>query len=115
MIRVIVAGSRRFNDYPLLSAKLDHLLQHHSEVEIVSGAASRADMLGERYALERGHPVKRFPANWSLGKRTGPIRNGKMVDYATHLVAFWNGWSRDTKNMIEQAQDKGLQVRVVKY
>lgn len=106
-----MAGGRHYNNYPLLCKKLDHLLQRHSLVEIVSGGASGADKLGERYASERGYSLSIFPADWSLGKRAGPIRNEQMAKYATHLVAFPGG--RGTANMIEQAKANGLHVRVV--
>ncbi|TKB46783.1 DUF2493 domain-containing protein [Ferrimonas sediminicola] len=47
--RLIVAGGREFNDYPLLCERLDHLLSRIARergVIIVSGAARGADRLG---------------------------------------------------------------------
>lgn len=38
-----------------------------------------------------------------------------MARYATHLVAFWDGASRGTKKLIDQAKVAGLKVRVVRY
>lgn len=34
---------------------------------------------------------------------------------ADALIAFWNGKSRGTKNMIDTATKRGLQVAVVRY
>jgi hypothetical protein len=31
------------------------------------------------------------------------------------LIAFWDGKSRETKNMIDTATKRGLQVAVVRY
>ncbi len=69
----IIAGGRNFDDYDTLGRVCDQMLQNQSEIEIVSGAASGADNLGEQYAHERGHEVKSFPADWNKqGKAAGP-------------------------------------------
>lgn len=59
-MKVIIAGCRNFDDYDTLCKVCDHMLQNQGEVEIVSGAASGADSLGEQYAHERGFAVKYF-------------------------------------------------------
>lgn len=115
MFKVIVAGSRDFDDYPLLCWKLDRLLaQKMGDVEIVCGKARGADSLGEQYAKERGIPVRYFPADWrTLGQSAGYQRNIQMAQYADALIAFWDGQSKGTKHMVETAQEFGLDVRVV--
>ena len=116
MNKVIVAGTRYFNDYDLMCTKLDCLLKHPTNIEIVSGAARGADVLGERYAKEHNIQIKRFPADWDkYGKRAGYIRNNQMADYADYLVAFWDGKSRGTLLMINLAKEKGLKVKVINY
>jgi hypothetical protein len=93
---------------------MDHLTQNYTDIEVVSGCARGADQLGERWADERGYPVKRFPADWHKhGKRAGYLRNEEMAGYATHLVAFWDGRSRGTKHMIDLGHN--LQTRVVRF
>lgn len=116
--RVIVAGSRNFDDYGRLRDSLDRLLAAlHPELEIVSGTARGADTLGERYALERGLPLIRVPAQWSHygRKQAGTIRNQRMAWMASHLVAFWNGNSGGTASMLRIARADELQVRVVRF
>lgn len=117
MFRVIVAGGREFSDYPLLKQTLNHLLIHQlPNVEIVCGKASGADTLGEQYAKELGLSVAYFPADWKTHKKAaGPIRNRKMARYANACVAFWDGKSPGTKNMIDEATKKGIPVRVIRY
>ncbi|MBW4622355.1 MAG: DUF2493 domain-containing protein [Cyanosarcina radialis HA8281-LM2] len=116
MLRVIVAGSRSFADYGLLSERLDFYLHRHSAVEVVSGGARGADRLGERYALSRGFPVRRFPAEWErFGRSAGFRRNRAMAVYATHAVLFWDGSSPGTGHMWRLAQSFGLVVRVVRF
>lgn len=99
MFRVIIAGGRDFNDYPLLEKTMDELLVNiRDEIIIVSGTAKGADTLGERYAAQRGYSVRSFPADWKkYGKRAGFLRNEEMAKNADALVAFWNGKSRGGK------------------
>lgn len=116
--KVIVAGYRDFADYELLKEKCDFYLQNKKpeNIVIVSGHASGADALGERYAQERGLQLEAFPANWKAhGRAAGPIRNAQMASVAHALIAFWDGKSRETKNMIDTATKRGLKVAVVRY
>lgn len=76
--------------------------------------ARGADLLGEKYAVERGYHVDRYPADWNgLGKRAGYIRNEQMARNADALVAFWDGQSRGTKHMIDLASRYGLKIRII--
>lgn len=116
MFKVIIAGSRNFDDYELLKTKMDYLLSQKQDIEIVSGAARGADQLGERYAAERGYALKQFPADWNTyGKSAGYRRNTEMAEYADAAVVFWDGKSRGSKHMINLAKAKELAVRVVWY
>lgn len=117
MIKLIVAGGRNFDNYSLLSNKLDKILEKtYEDIEIVSGKAKGADSLGERYAKDRGLKVAEFPADWNrYGKSAGYRRNSEMADYATHCVCFWDGISRGTEHMINLAKNKNLKLRVIYY
>ena len=116
IFKVIVAGTRTFDDYELLKSKLDFFLKNQTDVEIVSGTARGADALGERYAAERGLAVKQFPADWDrYGRSAGYRRNAEMAEYADAAVVFWDGKSKGSKHMIDLAKEKGLPVRVVLY
>lgn len=131
-IRVIVCGGRNFDNYTLVKTKLDiYCGLYAGRVEIVSGACDSgtltftrpdgtevygADGLGERYAWENGLPVKYYPANWTkFGKAAGPLRNGDMAAYGTHCVAFWDGVSKGTRDMLAKADAHGLIIRKVMY
>ena len=118
MIKIIVAGSRSFNDYDILRRELDSYLIEKNikeEIEIVSGGAVGADQLGERYAIERKLKIKKFPAEWGrYGKSAGFIRNKQMAFYATHCVCFWDGESKGTKMMINIAREHGLKPEIIK-
>ena len=115
-MKVIIAGGRDFNDYDLLCRKADIILSRQQEVEVVSGTAKGADKLGERYAEERGYPIKRFPADWGThGKAAGYMRNEDMAIYADGLIAFWDEQSKGTKHMIDIAELHKLKIRIVRY
>lgn len=87
---------------------------HH--VIIVSGTARGADQLGERYAERRGYTVERCPADWeNYGRSAGMARNKNMAARSDALIAFWDGKSPGTKNMINLARERGLKVRVKRF
>ena len=116
MIKVIIAGGRNFDDFNRLCQVCDEFLQDQNKVEIVSGAYKGADLLGERYAAERNHPIKQFPANWRrYGKSAGLKRNAEMAAYADELIAFWDGESKGTKNMFDLATQAGLNVKIIYF
>ncbi len=116
MYKVIIAGTRDFADYALLRSFADEALAGVDDIEIVSGGARGADALGERYARERGRRLKVFPAEWKKwGAAAGPIRNTEMAAYADALIAFWDGKSAGTRDMIRKAEEKGLDVKVRMY
>ena len=103
-MKVIVAGGRDFRDWDLLSATLDK--EKDLIDEVVCGEAKGADSLGKQWAEENNIPVKSFYPEWErLGRAAGIIRNHLMGDYADYLIAFWDGKSRGTKNMIEEICD----------
>lgn len=119
VFRVIVAGSREFNNYKLLQDKLDNLLVHKvktHKIVIVSGGARGADQLGERYATQQNYCCDEYPADWQqYGKSAGYKRNVQMAENADALVAFWDGQSRGTQHMISIAKEHKLIVRIIKF
>ena len=130
-MRIIIAGSRDFNDYDLLQSEGLHIIRElksegfdtsRNIVEIVSGGARGADLLGEKFANRYKLKIKRFIPDWDgLGKRAGYVRNAEMATYAKQdsqlgvLLACWDGKSRGTKSMIDLAEKHGLRVFVIKY
>ena len=122
MYRVIVAGTREFDNYLLLQMKLtDYLLPiPNEEIEIISGTARGADKLGEQYASDYNLKCIKFPADWNTyGKSAGYRRNAEMAKYASQehgvLFAFWDGKSKGTKHMIDLAYKYNLETYVIKY
>lgn len=117
-LKVIIAGGRGFDNYELLKVKCDLIMCEPSnfDYEIISGTARGADELGERYAVERGYEVRRFPADWDkYGKSAGYKRNEQMAEYANAVIVFWDGISRGTKHMIDIAKENDLPLRIIRY
>ena len=125
-LRIIIAGSRDFNDYELLKKSAIEIITKKTMLpdltRIVSGGARGADTLGERFANEMGLEISRFIPDWDgLGKRAGYVRNAEMAKFAVEddndgmLIAFWDGKSKGTKHMIDLAKRYGLEVHVVNY
>lgn len=115
---VIVSGSRDFNDYELLTNKLDFYLSEKSKthnIVIISGTCKGADKLGEIYALENNYKVWRFPTDWSLGKKAGPTKNEEMAKNANACIYFYDGQSKGIVSMISLAKKYNLSLKVVKY
>ena len=131
-MKVIIAGSRDFNDYEKLHDFCEKVLVNQKDIEIVSGTADGADELGERYAKEKGYKLKEFPAKWTdlylkpcvikYDKNKEPYnvlaglnRNEEMAKYADALIVFWNGQSSGAKNMIESATKNKLKIKIYTY
>jgi hypothetical protein len=112
-MRLIVAGTRTFDDYPLLEERLNTF---SGITEIISGNAAGADSLGERWANEHNIPIVMFKPDWKAnGKAAGPLRNEAMAKYADAAIVFWDGLSRGTANMIDNCKKYELKYEVVKY
>ena len=129
-MKIIIAGGRDFNDYPLMKQKCSEILKdllpactnETENVEIISGGARGADRLGETFAREHSFRLKVFKADWDkLGKIAGFVRNEQMAVYASQdndlgvLIAFWDGKSEGTGNMVDLAFRYDLKVYVVNY
>lgn len=107
--KLIIAGGRGYQSRAVHLRRLDALFGHRTDLEVVSGGCSGADMVGEVWAHRRGLKVTRMPAEWSsYGNAAGPIRNRKMAEYADAL--FYFPGSRGTLNMVREAQARGLPV-----
>ena len=116
-MKIIIAGSRNFNNYQKLKQECDKFLQDYKNIEIVSGAHYKgADKLGEQYASEKKIKIIKFPADWiKYGKPDGPKRNKQMAIYADALIAFWDGKSKGTKNIIQLAKQRHLKTRIILF
>lgn len=119
-IKIIIAGGRDFTNGILLYHECDRIispiLNEGYTVEIVSGMARGADTTAVFYASDRRFTLHEFYADWDKhGKSAGQIRNKQMGDFADMLIAFHDGSSRGTKNMIDYMRSLGKRVEVIHY
>lgn len=130
--KVIIAGSRKFQDYDLLERKCDSILSSiKDEIWVYEGCCKGTDTLAEKYAQKRGYWLVEFPAPWSdiegkpareigIGKngqkywkKAGPYRNELMAQEADALIAFNLNNSPGTQDMIRRAKAHGLKIREI--
>lgn len=120
-LRLLIAGSRDFNDYDYLKQQLTEFVEKHKDynITIVSGNARGADKLGEQFGIENGIKIRRFIPQWDrYGKQAGFIRNNLMLDYIENtdgksvVIAFWDGKSKGTKHTITNAKKRNIETIV---
>lgn len=115
-MKLIIAGSRDFDDYYLMEEYIRNMINIESITEVVSGTAKGADSLGEYWAQNHTKKVEKMPAWWEIyGKKAGYVRNVKMGEYADIAVVFWDGKSRGTKSMIDIMDKLGKQCYICMY
>ena len=86
-------------------------------ITIITGGASGADRLAVQLAKEENIRIEIIKADWRThGKAAGPIRNRVMAEAAApdgRLLAYWDGKSPGTADMIKQARRVGLKVQTI--
>ena len=89
-MRVLICGSRDYEDYYNFEKMVEAILDEHQIVDpvIIHGAADGADTMADEFAKINSFRCLRFPAKWFLYKKSaGPIRNQQMIDEGKpHLV-----------------------------
>lgn len=112
LTRFCVVGSREMNNYYIVYTYLKQYIP--KDAIIITGGARGVDMLAEVYAELNGHPCEVYEAQWDrFGKEAGMIRNIEMIRNSDHVIAFWDGKSPGTKQMITESQKRGRNVVVV--
>jgi hypothetical protein len=118
-MKTIIAGPRYythtktpFGSYPALVAAV--ALSEFNVTSVITGDAVGVDSLGKRWAEERNIPYEgRSPDYNRFPSRAAPvIRNEEMAREGEALIALWDGVSRGTRDMIQRAVARGLQVFV---
>ena len=114
--RVVIAGCRDYDNYEEAKLYIDFCLSNIRkgyDIIIVSGCASGADAIGERYAEENGLKVEKYPADWKrYGRSAGPKRNKQMAEISDYVICFWDGKSKGTKSMIDYARECNKPVKI---
>lgn len=113
--KLIVAGGRDFNNYDYLKSKILELANQYECLSLVSGTAKGADALAIRFSKEFKCVCYEFPADWSIGRSAGYVRNKQMADFSNVLLAFWDGKSKGTEHMINTMQIQNKHAIICRY
>lgn len=133
----MIAGSRTFNDYELLSITVTKALSKRNiypekyQIVIVSGKAKGADSLGEKYAKENSYIVEDYPALWNnldikpckikqgkygpYNSLAGMNRNLEMVNASDLIVMFHDGISSGTAHDLKLCQQHNKDYEYINY
>ncbi|WP_433520111.1 DUF2493 domain-containing protein (plasmid) [Nonomuraea sp. CA-143628] len=119
--RVLVTGSRRWDDEGVIHLALSELLFQHKTIVLVHGDCSRgADRIADQWAAFRNAGewtpvlVERHPADWNgpAGRGAGYARNAEMIALGADLVlAFIVDASRGASHAADLAEKAGIPVR----
>lgn len=108
-MRVIIAGSRECTDYRLVVQAIE--ASGLDVTTVVCGMCRGVDLLGRRWAQERGVHVDEYHARWDAhGRSAGPRRNREMARNADALILIWDGASRGSASMLRMARAAGLRI-----
>ena len=113
-MNIVVAGSRSLTNHQLVYEVLNQVVQK-SDV-ILQGGARGADALAKAWARTHHIACQEFPARWeAFGRFAGPRRNREMALAGDCLIAFWNGVSAGTGDMIKQMQQVKKPIMYIRY
>ena len=113
-MRVLICGSRDFKDYEKICYFMSGVIaQGYQPTVVISGTASGADTLGEKWAAENKVAVERYPANWTkYHKAAGPIRNQQMLDAKPDLIFGFPTRPEDIGNGTKDMLSRGCKVGI---
>lgn len=116
--KVVIAGCRNYDNYDEAKVYIDFCISNirkENDIIILSGCASGADAIGERYAKENGFKVERYPADWeTYGRSAGPRRNKQMAEVCDFVICFWDEKSKGTRSMIAYAKKYNKPIKIKK-
>lgn len=119
VFKLIVAGGRDFTDVDRIVQEVYGLMVNELkdfDITIVQGEARGADKSAKLAAQRLNLKCDSYPADWDKHqKAAGPIRNRQMAEIADGLLAFWDGESKGTADMIRVMRTHGKNVRVSNY
>ena len=116
MYRVVIAGTKGKFSRALFTHHVCHSLETlDGDKEIlIRDERAQVDWMALDYAEAHGMPVQRFPADWQgLGSEAGLKRNEHLALTATHAIVFWDGFSRDIRDLLQRLKKYGVKCKLV--
>lgn len=110
-MKIAIVGTRTFNDYTSMKEFIFEHIKLEDITYIISGGASGADTLAEKFAEEYGFYGDNLiihKADWKYyGHYAGNIRNGLIAADTDMLFSFWDGKSPGSKDMLKKIKKIG--------
>tara|TARA_R110000868_G_scaffold13711_1_gene63542 strand:- start:14864 stop:15259 length:396 start_codon:yes stop_codon:yes gene_type:complete len=107
--KVLVCGGRGYSNYNKVEEVLTDLQNSIGRsIFVITGGATGADSLAEKFAKNYGLPCAIVPAIWTVyGRSAGPIRNEWMLTLNPEWVVAFPG-GNGTANMVQLAKDNKI-------
>lgn len=111
-VQLLVSGSRIITNPEYVKMVINNTLTIYNLAPalLISGGAKGVDTCAELWAKENSIEIRRVLPDWDkYGKKAGMLRNTDMLNMLTDkdiLISIWDGESRGSKHMINQAVDR---------
>lgn len=112
-MNLIIAGTRSLNpvfEGMVLSLVSNIVKEYELDVTLVlSGGANGPDQWGEKWATQKKIEIRQFLPDYETHppKQAPLVRNDAMALEADSLIAFWDGHSRGTYDIIYKVRNAG--------
>ena len=107
-MKLAIVGSRNLTDI-----MIDEFIPK-GVTEIISGGAKGVDRLAAEYSKNHSLKLTEFLPEYGLYGRAAPIRrNESIVNYADHILVFWDGASKGSLSVIRYAERQGKPCQVI--
>jgi hypothetical protein len=127
MTRVLICGGRMYGNVPpdqtddpeaiakamreraLLKARLDHYNERRGFSVLIHGGAMGADYHAKWWAIRQRLPVVEIKADWTLGKKAGPLRNQRLIEEGRPDLAIAFPGGKGTADMVTRLRIAGIE------
>lgn len=124
--KLLVCGSRTIRDTTYIQGPTQWVkdqieaywywnLAGYEDLIMIEGAAKGVDTIAKEYAQENDWKIEEYPAEWSIGKQAGILRNIKMYENTDEILILWDGSSRGTRFMIELCEKGNKPYTIITY
>lgn len=108
IVKVAVIGSRGVRVNNLETFIPDNV------TEIISGGAKGVDTSAKEYAKKHNIKLTEFLPDYRRYGRGAPLkRNISIIQNADLILAFWDGKSKGTKHVIENAKKMEVTIKII--
>lgn len=119
-MKLAIIGGRDFQDFSLADQTFikltEYFLRINEPVEIVSGGAKGADLIGKKIANKYSLKYIEFLPDWDLyGKSAGFKRNVDIINDCDQVLAFWDGVSKGTAHSLKLAKQSKKPTTIIYY